>query len=247
MEAAVRDAAAQQVQIVVLPELAASGYVFADAAELERYAESVDGPTVRLLQRLSSEHEMLLVSGWCERADGGPFNSAAVVDRGTVLACYRKTHLWDTEKLVFTAGTERPPVLESRFGRIAVCICYDLEFPEVVRDLALRGAQLITAPSNWPALVEAPAGERPVEVSKALASAATNRVVIAVADRCGTERGVPWTGASLIAGPHGYPLAGPATAPEPMLLWADVDLDESLDKRLGERNDVFADRRPELY
>ena len=197
---------------------------------------------------MSAEHRLMIISGWCERGEGPrPYNSAAVVDRGRLLGSYRKTHLWDREKLIFAAGADRPPVLDTRLGRIAVCVCYDLEFPELVRDLALRGAQLIAAPSNWPALVPAPAGERPVEVSKALASAATNRVVIAVADRCGTERGVPWTGGSVICGLDGYPAAGPARSGEPDLLWADVDLAATEDKSLGERNDVFADRRPELY
>jgi predicted amidohydrolase len=89
-------------------------------------------------------------------------------------------------------------------------------------------------------------GERPVEVIKAQAAAAVNRVAIAVADRCGPERDVPWIGASLICGTDGYLLAGPA-AGEPALLWADVDLAAAQDKRLGQHNDAFTDRRPELY
>lgn len=248
MSAAVREAGGLEVDVVVLPELAASGYVFADVEEANRCAESVTGETVTLLRELSAEQRLTVISGWCEQGEGDrPYNSAAVVDRGELLANYRKTHLWDREKLIFAVGAERPPVVETRHGRLAVCVCYDLEFPELVRDVALRGAQLIAAPSNWPALVPAPAGERPIEVSKALASAGTNRVVIAVADRCGTERDVPWTGASVICGPDGYPTAGPARVAEPCLLWADVDLTATLDKKLGERNDVFADRRPELY
>ena len=125
-------------------------------------------------------------------------------------------------------------------------ICYDLEFPELVRGVALRGAQLVAVPANWPANA-VPTDERPVEVTKALAAAATNRLLIAVADRCGDERGVSWTGASLIAGPEGYPLAGPASAEEPDVLWADVDLPATSDKRLGDHNDALTDRRPELY
>ena len=72
------------------------------------------------------------------------------------------------------------------------------------------------------------------------------RIAIAVADRCGTERDVPWIGGSLISGTDGYLLAGPA-AGEPALLWADVDLAAALDKRLGPHNDALADRRPEFY
>ena len=234
MPAAVTEAARLGADVVVLPELATSGYVFADVAEARAAAESVDGATVGHLAQLSSRHDLMVISGWCERGGGDrPFNSAVVVDRGELIGNYRKTHLWDREKLIFDVGQERPPVLDTRLGRISVCICYDLEFPEVVRDVSLRGAQLIAAPSNWPALVPAPPGERAVEVSKALASAATNRVVIAVSDRCGVERGVPWTGGSVICGPDGYPAAGPGRAEESGLLWADLDLSLTDDKNSG--------------
>lgn len=245
--AAVVEAASAGAEIVVLPELATTGYVFADPAEATARAESPTGATASLFRELSKTHGLLLVAGWCE-ASGGPrpYNSAVVIDRGELLANYRKTHLWDREKLVFAAGDVAPPVISTRFGKVAVCICYDVEFPELVRDLTLRGAQLIAAPSNWPAL-EPRRAPWPTDVTKALATAATNRVFVAVADRCGTERGVPWNGASVIAGLDGYPAAGPAATADPCLLWADVDLAEALDKRLGKHNDALADRRPELY
>ncbi len=231
----------------MLPELVTSGYVFADPDEARGYAESSSGPTVSLFARLSAEHQIMIIGGWCERAEADRlYNSAAVVDRGEVLATYRKTHLWDREKLIFTPGDEPPPVINTRLGSLGVMVCYDLEFPELVAEVARRGAQLIAAPSNWPAGVPVPAGQRPVEVIKAQAGAAVNRIAIAVADRCGPERGVDWLGASLICGTDGYLLAGPAVG-ESALLWADVNLAAARDKRLGPHNDAFTDRRPELY
>jgi predicted amidohydrolase len=240
-------AAAAGAEVVVLPELAASGYVFAHAAEARRRAESGTGPTMDLYVKLSATHQIMIIGGWCEESGTEqPYNSAALVDRGALLANYRKTHLWGREKLIFMPGECRPPVIHTRLGAIGVLICYDLEFPELVGEMARRGAQLIAAPSNWPAEVPVPLGERPVEAIKAQAAAAVNRIAIAVADRCGPERGVTWTGASLVCGPDGYLLAGPAVG-EPVLLWADVDLAAALDKRLGPHNDALADRRPELY
>jgi predicted amidohydrolase len=240
-------AVAAGAEVVVLPELAASGYVFADAAEARQRAESGTGPTMDLYVQLSATHQIMVIGGWCEESGNEqPYNSAALVDRGALLANYRKTHLWGREKLIFSPGKWRPPVVNTRLGAIGVLICYDLEFPELVGEMARRGAQLIAAPSNWPAEVPVPLGERPVEVIKAQAAAAVNRTAIAVADRCGPERGVAWTGASLVCGPDGYLLAGPAVG-EPVLLWADVDLTAALDKRLGPHNDALADRRPELY
>jgi predicted amidohydrolase len=99
---------------------------------------------------------------------------------------------------------------------------------------------------NWPAAAH-PAGERPAEVVKAQADASVNGVFIAVADRCGDERGVSWIGGSLIAGPDGYPLAGPADAGQPAVLTVDCDLAQARDKRINENNDLLADRRADLY
>src|SRR5208282_6722030 len=136
-------------------------------------------------------------------ADGRLYNSAALVDSAGTRAVYRKAHLWDKEKLVFTPGDAPPPVVGTEFGRVAVMICYDLEFPEWVRLAALDGADLIAAPVNWPAVSPpaAPpnAAERPAEVIKAQAAAATNGVFVAVADRCRAERGVSWISGSMIA------------------------------------------------
>jgi len=243
---AVAAAATRGARLVVLPELVTSGYVFADLAEARSRSEPLDGPTVTLLTELSAAHDVVLVAGFCERSDGErPWNSLVVLDRGELRAVYRKTHLWGTEKVVFAAGDEPAPVVPTSVGHVAAMICYDLEFPEMVRDVALRGAQVVVAPSNWPT-VSAPPGERPPEVVKAQAAAAVNRVFVVVADRWGHERGVDWIGGSVICDVDGYPAAGPAQGGEALLV-ADLDLERAGDKRLGAHNDALADRRPELY
>jgi 2,6-dihydroxypseudooxynicotine hydrolase len=251
--AAVAEAAAAGARLVVLPELCDSGYVFGDVAS-EASAEAGalaspadDSPTLRQWRALAGEHRLVIVGGFCERgADGRLFNSAAVVDASGPRAVYRKAHLWDKEKLVFTPGDAPPPVVDLGFGRVAVMICYDLEFPEWVRLPALAGADLVAAPVNWPAAAS-PAGERPAEVIKAQAAAATNGVFVAVADRCQAERGVSWISGSLIADPDGYPLAGPVLEDRPAVLTAECDLPRARDKRLAGDNDLLADRRPALY
>jgi predicted amidohydrolase len=243
---AVDEAAKSSADIVVLPELAWTGYAFGSIGEAVDRAEDADGPTATRLGRLSSELGIVLIFGFVERNPDGPrpYNSALVIDSGEVLAVYRKTHLWDQEKLIFEAGSEPAPVVTTSAGRIAVMICYDLEFPEMVRDVAVRGAQLIAVPSNWPAGPKPP-GERPVEVTKAQAGAAVNRVFIAVADRCGSERGVDWFGSSVICDVTGHLLAGPASG-EPTTLFATFDLAQADDKRLGPHNDALLDRRLDL-
>jgi predicted amidohydrolase len=245
---AVESAAAAGAGLVVLPELCDSGYVFRDAAEARALASPAgECIALRQWQALAARHDAVIAGGFCELGpDGRVFNSAALVDGSGVRAVYRKAHLWDAEKLVFTPGAEAPPVVELPVGRVSVMICYDLEFPEWVRRAALAGADLIAAPVNWPYAPRPPA-ERPSEVVKVQAGAAMNGVFIAVADRCGTERGVAWVGGSLIAGPDGYPLAGPVIADEPAVLTADCDLPRARDKTINSRNDLMADRRPDLY
>ena len=246
--AAVGQAAAAGAGLVVLPELCDSGYVFSSAAEAARLASpAADCTALRQWQALARAHRTVIVGGFCELGgDGRLYNSAALVDESGVRAVYRKAHLWDAEKLVFTPGGGPPPLVGLPAGRVAIMICYDLEFPEWVRLAALAGADLIAAPVNWPA-EPAPPGERPSVVIKALAGAAVNGVYVAVADRCGPERGVSWVGGSLIAGPDGYPLAGPAAAGQPGVLTAHCDLPRARDKRISTHNDLLADRRPELY
>ena len=248
---AVAEAAAAGARLVVLPELSDSGYVFdaADpAAEARGLAAPVaDSATLRLWQALAGRHRLVIVGGFCELgADGCLYNSAALVDGSGTRAVYRKAHLWDNEKLVFTPGDAAPPVVDTEVGRVAVMVCYDLEFPEWTRLVALDGADLIAAPVNWPGY-RWPAGERPAEVVKAQAAAAANGVFVAVADRCRDERGVSWISGSLITGPDGYPLAGPVLADRPAVLTAACDLPLARDKSVSGHNDLLADRRPELY
>src|SRR5580692_2578837 len=248
---AVAEAAAAGARLVVLPKLCDSGYVFdtADPAAEARglAAPAADSATLRQWQALAARHRLVIVGGFCELgADGRLYNSAALVDASGTRAVYRKAHLWDNEKLPFTPGDAAPPVVDTEIGRVAVMVCYDLEFPEWTRLAALDGADLIAAPVNWPGY-SWPEGERPAEVVKAQAAAAANGVFVAVADRCRTERGVSWISGSVIIGPDGYPLDGPVLADRPAVLTAACDLTRARDKRLAGDNDLLADRRPDLY
>jgi predicted amidohydrolase len=251
--AAVAEAAAAGAQLVVLPELCDSGYVFGDASRpaaaeaLGLATPASASVTLRQWRSLAGQHQLVIAGGFCELgADGRLYNSAAVVDASGTRAVYRKAHLWDKEKLVFTPGDAPPPVVDTALGRVALMICYDLEFPEWVRLAAIDGADLIAAPVNWPS-VSWPAGERPAEVIKAQAAAATNGVFVAVADRCRAERGVSWISGSVIVGPDGYALDGPVLADRSAVLHAACDLSRARDKRLAGDNDLLADRRADLY
>jgi 5-aminopentanamidase len=245
--AAIDAAAGAGARIVVLPELVASGYAFRDADEARALAEPADGATLAGWADRARDNGLVIVGGFAELADDGRvYNSAALVDASGIRGVYRKVHLWDRESLVFTPGDEPPLVLDTDHGRIGVMVCYDLEFPEWVRAAALRRAELLCVPTNWPREPR-PDDERPMEVLRTMVAASTNRMAVAVCDRCGAERGIEWVAGTAVAGPDGWLLAGPPPAAEPALLLADVDLEACRDKSIGPRNDALADRRPALY
>jgi predicted amidohydrolase len=204
---------------------------------------------LREWRSLAAEHGLSIAGGFCELGtDGMLYNSAAIVDASGTRAVYRKVHLWDDEKKIFTPGGDVPAVVELPFGNVGLMICYDLEFPEWVRLAALSGADLIAVPVAWSATgTIPPAGERSGEVVSAQAAASANGVFVAIADRCGHERGVDWLGGSVILRRSGYPAAGPVCENRPAVLTATLDLRRARDKRISERNDLFADRRPDLY
>jgi predicted amidohydrolase len=243
---AVQRAVAGGAQIVVLPELATSGYVFRSAEEARAAAVPADGDLLRRLGEAAARGRALVVCGFCElAADGRVFNSVALLDGSEVLATYRKLHLWGEEQRWFSAGEQPAPVVHTRYGRIGLAICYDLEFPELTRGLALQGAELIALPANWPH--EERLDGRPVLHWLGAMTAYLNKVFVAVCDRCGVERGCEFEGGSVIAGPNGSLLAGPVPDRDAAILYADCELARADDKRTGTHNDAFADRRPEHY
>lgn len=238
---ALADASAQGAQVIVLPELATSGYLFESTDEARSCALAPSDPRIAQWSSALAE-DAVAVIGFAEQAsDGILYNSAALVDHHGLLAVYRKTHLWDREKLWFTPGDAPAPVVETQHGRIAVMVCYDLEFPEYTRQAALAGADLITASVNWP-LVERPEGERPPEMHIAQAASRVNCVAFAICDRSGVERGQAWTQGSVIIDHLGW-LTGPWGGDQ----LADLDLLAGRSKRFTERADLFTDRRTDLY
>jgi predicted amidohydrolase len=242
--AAIREAVSAGADVVVLPELITSGYMFSSTEEAAAVAIGADHEILREWAAEAAAADIVLVGGFCELGeDGGVYNSAAVLDAAGLRGIYRKLHLWDGEKLIFTPGTEPPPVIDTRIGRIGVIICYDLEFPELTRTVALQGTQLLLVPTNWP-LMARPDGERPAEAGIAMATARMNRMAVACADRLGTERGQEWTGGTSIVDVEGW--IGAETR-VPGMITAEVDLAAALDKRFTDRADAHADRRPEFY
>ena len=228
--------------IIVLPELAFTGYFFEDRAELQALAEDVsDSRTVHGLLRLCKNNEFYIVVGFAERCKDRLYNTALVIGPSGLLHRYRKLHLFNTEKEYFDPGDTPLNTIEIRGAKVGVMICFDWVFPEVARSLALRGADLLCHPSN---LVLTYCQKT------MLTRCLENSVYSVTANRTGKEtrqRGeLLFTGQSQIVGPNGEVIASSNSDEEAVVL-CDIDLSAARDKLITENNDLFADRRPEFY
>jgi predicted amidohydrolase len=242
-----RHAVDQRADLVVLPELGNSGYMFNSRAEAFALSEPIpDGPTCRAYLDVIRGTQLHVVAGICERDGTKLYNAAAVLGPDGFIGKYRKIHLWDEERLFFEPGNLGFPVFHLPFGRVGVMICFDGWFPESARILKLQGADIICDPTCWvlvPGLVEA---TNPLSAYVHMAQAHMNNVFIVCADRCGIERGCTFIGNSCIAGPSGF-IAGPASFAETDLLITDINLAAARYHHWTALADPLADRRTDVY
>ena len=240
----------QGADIVVVPELAVPWYS-TDRDVLEPLAEPLDGPTVTGWQAVASRHRGLVVGGLCERSGDDIYNTAVAVGAAGVVAHYRKLHLFDVEKHCFTPGDISLTVADTAWGTIGLCICYDLRFVEVVRVLALRGADLVCVPTAWIRGFDRrqyAEGELIPHAEGALVQANLSQVFIACASQVGVGEGAEFLGSSVLADPYGRVVAGPLSTVREHLEVADIDLAEA--RRAQARSPLIqprADRRTDVY
>ena len=187
---------------------------------------------------------MPAVCGLLERAGDVLHNAAILVGPDGLIGSYRKTHLPFLGVDRFVVPGDELNVYDTPLGRIGVEICYDLRFPEVTRTLALKGADFVAHPTNFPM-----AAKVQTEVIT-LARAAENRIFLLTANRVGKERTGEFCGWSQIVDPYGRRLAE-ADETEETLLVAEVDLEKARDKDYVVPGEyelyLFGHRRPELY
>ncbi len=244
--AAILEASRAGADLVVLPELSNSGCDLSreQAFELAEEAEDSHGPTLRTWREVAEERDIFVVGGILESEGDLLYNSAAVVGPN-FFGRYRKTHLWDGEKLLYEAGRELP-IFETPLGRVGILICYDAWFPEAARTLALRGADLLCIPSNapddWVPEEQRRGGLTMLNVH-AISHANANRIFVACANR--VEDG--YQGRSCIVDPTGGVLAFGSPV-EKQLVYADIDSGRPRrEKRLTEHSHSFGDCNPDVY
>jgi beta-ureidopropionase len=246
----IADAAGQGAQVVGLQEIFHGPYFCAEQdPKWYGTAEPEDGPTVTRMREVAREFGIVLVVPWYEEEQPGVYyNTACVIERdGTVLGKYRKTHIphvgpcfW--EKFYFKPGNLGYPVFDTSVGRVGLIICYDRHFPEVARELGIKGAEIVFNPS---ATVESLS--RYLWELEQPAHAVANGFWMAASNRVGVEAPLnpaKFYGSSYFCSPRGKIIAQ-ASDSEDEVLVADLDLDEIREVRNTWQ--FFRDRRPETY
>jgi predicted amidohydrolase len=235
----IRRAAEQEAGLVLFPEMYLTGYALGD--KTHKLAVTVAGSVIDEFAQMAEKNQIFICIGFpeFEPASGKIFNSlVCLTDQGEVLTVYRKIQLYDDEKAFFSPGDEIK-VAQTPLGRTGFLICYDLEFPELARMIALQNAEvLLVATANMN-----PWGSQQDVYVKARAM--ENQIFLALANRIGREKDLVFCGSSAVVDPMGRILAG-AGRRDPALLIADIDLAD-LEKTRSSGANYLADRRPEIY
>jgi len=229
--------------LIVLPELSNSGYLYKTPKDLEPFSEKSDGqgPFLYALIEIAKKMNGVIVTGYAEKGETQLYNSAIALSPKGPLANYRKTHLFDHEKMLFNPGDSGFKVFEWKTVKIGMMICFDWIFPEACRSLALEGAQIIAHPAN---LV------LPYCQNAMITRSIENRVFTITANRIGRENledmKLQFTGMSQITDSSGtIRYRGPEDKAAVHVLT--IDPDDAGNKELNLQNDLFKDRRPEMY
>lgn len=241
MQALVADAAARGARLVVLPELATSGYEA--GPRFSEHAEPLDASySLRVMGDCTARHGVYVVYGFPERDTRTRdvlYNSAALVGPdGDLVGVYRKVHLFAAERTWFRPGWDYP-LFETDVGRLGVFICWDVAFPEPARIYALKGADLLVVSSNY----EHPYAE---DWDMMCAARALDNVLpLVAANRIGRDVGLAFFGHSRILDPLGRPLATLDEEREGVIV-AEIDTEDAI-RRREEYYTFFKDRRPDTY
>lgn len=227
----------QEADLLVLPELASTGYRFSSPDEAMSLSQADDGEFVQFLADQSASRGFHIVAGFNERDGNRLFNSSVLVGPRGMIGKFRKLHLFMDEKDIFEPGDLGLPVFDIGSCKVGMLVCFDWVFPEAWRALALAGADIICHPSN----LVLPYAQQAVPVH-----AMVNRIYAVTCNRIGVEKDLTFTGQSIITNPRGDVLSR-APADQQSISIVNVDIAAARDKAITARNDVLKDRRSDVY
>lgn len=239
LERQARAAALDGAQLLVCPEMFLTGYNIGSEA-VNRLAQARDGMAAAQVAAIAQSAGIAILYGYPERSiDDQIYNAVQLIDaKGHSLCNYRKTHLFgELDKAMFVPGSDEFPIVELNGWRLGLLICYDLEFPENARRLALAGADLILVPT---------ANMAPYDFVCEVtvrARAFENQSYLVYANYCGSEGDIHYCGLSSMCAPDGS-LAAMAERSETLLI---ATLEPERVRASRAINTYFGDRRPELY
>ena len=226
--------------LLVLPELSFTGYVFRSRDEAIEYGKRYMDTSLSWLEKVSDKYDGAVVAGFVEYSEGEVFNSAAIAVDGEVRGIYRKIHLFYKEKEWFDPGDKEPFTVDVKGVNIGIMICYDWMFPEVARILSLKGADVIVHPSN---LVY------DFAYTAVRARAIENLVYVVTVNRVGRDSraglDIRFKGGSQVVSPKMEVLYKAGEDEDAGVVEIDVSL--ARDKKFTSLNNIFEDRRIDLY
>lgn len=229
---------AREADLLVIPELANSGYNFESRKQAFNLSEDIKtGRFTEFLVSQAKKYNMFIVSGINERSGNKLYNTAILVGPKGLIGTYRKIHLFMKEKDIFEKGDLDLKVFDLGFCKTGMLICFDWIFPEVWRILALKGADVICHPSN----LVLPYAQKAVPVHGMI-----NRTFNITANRIGTEKNLTFTGQSFVSDPYGEILSM-ASREMTEIIVVDIDPQNARNKMITERNHAFSDRIPSAY
>lgn len=234
LDTAAKEAANGGADILVCPEMFITGYNIG-ASQVQALAQTADGAFATAVAEIAKRHAIAIIYGYPERNGSAVFNAVqCIAADGTRLLNYRKTHMFgDLDRSQFSAATPLDTLFDFHGWRVGLLICYDLEFPENIRRLALAGADMVLVPTaNMPDYDFVATTMVPVRAYE-------NQVFVAYANYVGAEGDVHYGGLSSVAAPNGQVLAKAGRESE--LLFATVDANQLKATRV--RNTHLADAR----
>jgi len=223
--------------LVVLPELFNTGYNFQDKSQVEGLAEDArDGVTSKLLQEIARDNDQYIAAGYAELLNGKIYNSQLLVGPGGFINSYQKVHLFFNEKKYFASGN-RFDVIDIGPARIGQMICFDWFFPESMRTLMLKGADIVVHSAN---LV------LPYCPNSMVTRCLENRMFGITCNRIGEEHGLGFIGMSQITSTNGDIIhRAPENREEAWIV--DIDPAAARDKNMNELNNIIDDRTTSAY
>ena len=238
LDQACAEAKAGGAELVIFPEMALTGYNIG-ADRIRRLAEPWDGRMVQSLSEMASRHAIGVLCGFPELDADRVFNAAVLIDAsGTVQSVCRKAHLFgEVDRAAFSAADALCPLVQFGEWSVALAICYDVEFPELVRAYALAGADLVLVPTaNMQPYVGVATRVVPTRAEE-------NEIYVAYANRAGTEGAFDYCGLSCVTGPDGLDVA--RAGPREEMIFADISKKEITRVRTSLSH--LKDRRSDLY